>query len=171
MEKSPSIFLRRTIRIRDCENMIRWIENEHVSRYLNESRTLTREISSLLSRSPEDLLTFHFNQHGCFYLVSGSDGDSIGYAKLQPLSARRYEVVYVIGEEELWGRGFGEKALDQVLSAAFLENRAQAVIARICRGNTRSLRTAARCGMRLVRQDDAMCVFEITEADYWKRSN
>lgn len=169
MEKSPSIFLRRTVRPQDCQNMIRWMENDHVSCYLNESATLQDDIQTLLHHSPDDMLTFHFNQHGPFYLVCDPDDQSIGHAKLSPLSSLRFEVVYVIGEEVLWHQGLGQQTLNRVLSAAFLEKRAHSVLARIDQDNIHSLALAQACGMKQTGMQSRMHVLEITEQEYFSR--
>jgi len=169
MEKTPSVFLRREIMPEDCENMIRWLENEHVSRYLNESADLAGEMRDLLARTPEDMLTFQFNRSGSFYLVCDRRDASIGYARLAPLSGNRLEAVYVIGEEDLWGRGMGRQALQRIMSVAFLEKRADALLARIRLENLRSLHLAESCGMRQIGTLGRMAVFEMTAGQYLKR--
>jgi regulator of nucleoside diphosphate kinase len=166
MDKVPSVFLRKDIHIQDCENMIRWIGNRDVSQYLNESRHLGMEISELLQVSSEDMLAYHLNQSGPFYLVCESDNSSIGYVKLSPLTETSFEVVYVIGEENLWGRGLGEETLARTLRIAFLEKRADSVVARIDAKNTRSLRTAAHCGMKHIGNYHLMEVYRITADEY-----
>lgn len=150
----------------DCENMIRWIENEHVSQYLNESSCLAEEMRGLLERTSEEMLTLQFNRSGSFYLVCDHEDTSIGYARLAPLSGNRMEVVYAIGEEDLWGRGLGRQALQRIMSVAFLEKRADALLARIRPENVRSLRLAERCGMERIGTIGRMAVYEITSDQY-----
>lgn len=166
MDRAASIFLRSEIRPQDCRNLIRWIENEHVTRYLNESGKAPEEIGTLLKNTPPYLLTCRFNQHGRFYLVCDEAGRSIGFSKLTPGTAGRYEIVYVIGEDRLWGRGFGKQALRKTLKIAFLEKRAEAVVAKICRENRRSVRAVLRCGMRYVGDTGKLCIYRITMKEF-----
>lgn len=169
MERAASIFLRADIRPQDGHNMIRWVENKNVTRYLHESRYVADEIRTLLEQTPPHLLTYHFNRNGQFYLVCKEDGDSIGFVKLLRLPDGRCEVVYVIGEESLWGHGLGRQTLKLVLNKAFFENRASAVIAKIHTDNLRSIRTAVHCGMRVFEERERLTVYSVSMETYLKK--
>lgn len=167
MGRSHSVFLRKEIHEQDCINMVRWITNEDVSRYLNESHDLKGDIEKLYQRAGEEMLAMRLNQNGHFYLVCEDDNTSIGYVKLSSLTDRCYEVVYCIGEESLWGYGLGEETLAHTLRVAFLEKRADSVVARIDHDNVRSLRTAAHCGMKYMKDFHQMAVYRITAEEYF----
>ncbi|NCB33045.1 MAG: N-acetyltransferase [Erysipelotrichia bacterium] len=167
MGRSHSVFLRKEIHEQDCQNMVRWISNNDVSRYLNESHDLKNDIEELFQSAGEEMIALHLNQDGHFYLVCEEDSSSIGYVKLSHLTDRCYEVVYCIGEENLWGHGLGKETLARTLRVAFLEKRADSVVARIDHDNKRSLRTAAHCGMKYMKDFHQMAVFRITAEEFF----
>lgn len=170
MKKAASIFLRAEIEPRDIELLIRWLENPHITRYLNEDRHVIRSLQQLLRTVPAPMLTFHFNQLGHFFLVCRSDGDTIGFVKLRELFERdTYEIVHVIGEETLWGHGYGESAIRAALSTAFLKWRARKVIAKIHPENQRSIRSVCSCGFSQNGEDNCLLRYEITMDTYLHR--
>lgn len=73
--------------------------------------------------------------------------------------AGEYEIVYAIGEESLWGQGYGKTAIGKALTFAFADLRAVSVIAKINPENTRSRRLAAACGFREVGPSGEMTLF------------
>lgn len=112
MKKAASIFLRAEITPRDIQPMIRWLENPRITRYLNEDPHITRLLRHLLEEVPAPMLSLHFNRDGRLFLVCRPDGETIGFVKLRKLpQPEAYEIVYVIGEESLWGQGFGEASI------------------------------------------------------------
>jgi len=74
--------------------------------------------------------------------------------------------VYVIGQAELWGNGYGEAAIRSALSTAFFDWRAKQVIARVYSGNVRSLRSVRSCGFRCEYQDERLSRHRITMPEY-----
>ena len=67
-----------------------------------------------------------------------------------------YQVVYVIGHEELWCKVLGTEALKQALYTAFLLNRTYSVNAMVHHENIRSLRSVNKCGFEII---DETCVY------------
>ena len=65
------------------------------------------------------MLRYHFNRYGRFFFVRTKDNEPIGFIKLKEKGKGHYEVVYVIGHEELWGKVLGTEALKQALYTAF----------------------------------------------------
>ena len=106
---------------------------------------------------------------GHFSLICRGD-ESIGFVKLRKLHERGvYEIVYAVGDETLWGRGYGESALRAALSMAFLERRAQSIIAKIHPENRRSVRTARACGFQRYSADTALHLYGLTMSDYLRQ--
>lgn len=103
MKKASSIFLRSEICPRDVEAMICWMDNPEVTMYLNEDPALKGALSELLRKVPAPLLTFRFNEFGKFFIVCLNKNRAIGFVKLQETESGVYEIIYVIGEESLWG--------------------------------------------------------------------
>ena len=124
MKKAASVFLRTEMTLRDVELLSQWMENPIITRYLNEMPGASDSLRDLAGKISAPLLALRFNQEGRFFLVCEKDGEAIGFVKLRPLQSRgMHEIVYAIGEESLWGRGYGKGAVRSALSAAFLDSR------------------------------------------------
>ena len=168
MNEAASVFLRADIKRKDGYHLASWMQNRGVIRYLNEERNISEELISLIERTPEGMLSFHLNQIGRFFLICNKKGDSIGFIRLTPRSDKCCEVVYAIGEEVLWGRGYGKQALELALEKAFFEMRKETVVARINKNNTRSTRTAPHCGMKLTQESEHMQMYQISAREYFE---
>lgn len=68
------------------------------------------------------MLRYLFNRHGRFFFVRTEDNEPTSFIKLKEKGKGHYEVIYVIGHEELWGKGLWTEALKQTLYTAFLFN-------------------------------------------------
>ena len=171
MNKALSVCLRTDIKPKDIHNIFEWLNNENVVRYLNESPAACDGLLYLIDSVPSHMLTFHLNQRGHFFLVCRSqDSESVGFIKFENLPGNCYEVVYVIGEEKLWGKGLGKAALKKALELAFFDKRVKAVYAKVHKKNSRSVRTALSCGMRLSKAGDKATVFGVTFDEYIKKA-
>lgn len=96
-------------------------------------------------------------------MICPGDGQAIGFVKLaRTAAAGEYEIVYAIGEESLWGQGYGKTAIGKALTFAFAfaDLQAVSVIAKINPENTRSRRLAAACGFREVGLSGEMTLFQ-----------
>ncbi|MGI6716585.1 MAG: GNAT family N-acetyltransferase [Eubacteriales bacterium] len=170
MQKALSVRLRTDINTKDIQNIIKWLNNENVTKYLNESPNAKDNLLYLLENIQSHMLTFHLNRNGYFFLIcTGHDDEAIGFIRLIDLPGDRYEVVYVIGEEELWGKGLGKAALSKALEHVFFEKRGKAVLAKISHKNIRSVRTAVRCGMSHVKSGTNFTEYSVTFEDYIKK--
>lgn len=167
MKKAASIFLCAEIEMNDIELLIRWMKNPNVTRYLNEDPNVVHSLRRLSQSVPEPMLTYHFNRTERFFLVCRGEGEAIGFVKLRKTGENgAYEIVYAIGEEELWGRGYGKGAIRSALSTAFLEWRASKVVAKIYTENVRSVRSVRACGFSQSDEDERLCRYKITSAEY-----
>ena len=168
MKKAASIFLRAEINPQDVKALIRWMGNPQVTRYLHEEADVVQTLRRVLVTVPAPMLTFQFNQWGRFFMVCAADGSAISFVNLKVLSSSpgAYEIVYVIGEEALWGNGYGEAAIRTALSTAFFDWRARQVLARVYAGNTRSIRAVRACGFSCEHRDERLFRYRITMSDY-----
>jgi len=147
MKKAASVFLRGDICRRDLELLARWLGNVQVTRYLNEHKSAVYELSRLADTVPEPMLGYHLNRHGHFFMICTHERQPIGFVKLvSTATAREYEIVYAIGEDRLWGLGYGENAIEKAMDFAFAGLGAASLIAKIDPENIRSRRLAAACG-------------------------
>ena len=166
-EKSRFCFLRMEIYRTDVMRMVDWMNNANVTKYLNEAPEVARSLDALLAATPEPMLRFHFNRSGRFYLICHEGCESIGFVKLLPLpGTKAYEIVYVIGEEALWGHGLGAQAVHAALAHAFGDLQAERVIAKIMPQNLRSIHCVHTCGFRQSESPSSLIRFEITLDEY-----
>ena len=88
------------------------------------------------------------------------ENESVGFVKLLPTAMEgAYEIVYVIGEDALWGHGLSQQA---ALSKAFLHLRADRVVAKVMPQNLRSIRCVRACGFQQMAEMPRLIRFEIT---------
>ena len=107
MDKAASVFLRADIRPEDGSHLIRRLRNRNVTRYLNEDASAPEQLERLLRTTPPPLLTCRLNQHGRFFLICRNWGPPLGFVKLTPAGRGVYEIVFAVGEQSLWGQGYG----------------------------------------------------------------
>ena len=170
MKKAASIFLRAEIYPQDVEQLIKWMSNPRIVRYLHEDPDVVRELQRLLVTVPAPMLTFQFNRWGRFLIVCDRQGSAIGGVKMKSMAFQgTYEIVFVIGEEDLWGNGYGKDAIRAALSTAFFEWRAKKVVAKIYAGNGRSIRSVRSCGFNCEYHEEPLFRYSITMDDYLER--
>ena len=170
MRKAASIFLRADITLRDVDRMIRWMENPNVTRFLNEDADIVYFLRQLSDSVPEPMLGYHFRRVGHFFMVCPEHEGSVGFVRLSPLrEPGAYEIVYVIGEEALWGRGLGEGAIRAALSEAFLTLDVQTLVAKIMPRNQRSVRSVTACGFTQSSLSDGLLHYTITQDAYFQQ--
>lgn len=167
MKKAASIFLRADMEQRDVEMLIRWMENPNVTRFLNEDPRVVEELRQLLWTVPAPMLSFHFNRWGHFYLICRGPREPIGFVKLRPLGQPGgYEIVYAIGEESLWGHGYGESAIRAALAMVFGSWQGREVVAKIYPENHRSVRLVTACGFSRNGEGGPLHQYRITAQSY-----
>ena len=119
MKKAASAFLRMEICHADITRMIRWMRNPNVTRYLNEAPDVAQSLEQLVRSVPEPMYQYHLCRTGHFFMVCHQENESVGFVKLLPTAMEgAYEIVYVIGEDALWGHGLGQQAVRSALSKA-----------------------------------------------------
>lgn len=144
----PFVSLRPEITRTHALTLMDWLEDERVTRYLNEASSVSRFIEQAVDRTQLPILTHLFNQGGRFFMAQDRDDRPIGFVRLIK-TGRDCEIVLAIGDHDNWGRRLGASTIREGLKLAFLEMRAGNVIAKIHPDNTRSLRAFLRCGFDL----------------------
>lgn len=169
MERAASVFLRSEITAHDADNLINWLENEIITRYLNEDSTAAVEIKNLLERNCSHLLGVHLNKNGRFYMVSVPNR-SIGFLKLiETNDADTHEIVIAIGDMDIWGRGYGAAAVKECLKMVFFEWRIKKVIANIDYKNTRSIHLFENMGFKHKADNKKTRQYTISFEDFLKK--
>ena len=166
MKKAASIFLRADIVQEDIRRLTLWLQNQRVTRFLNEDARVVDELNRLLADVPAPMLRYHMNQQGRFFLVCPEGGGPIGFLKLREHAVGTYEMVIVIGDETLWGNGYGRQAVRAAVAKVFLEWRGRSLTARIYHGHTRSVGLVCGCGVRERERLEKLSCYRITREEY-----
>jgi regulator of nucleoside diphosphate kinase len=144
----PFISLCPEITRADAFHLMDWLEDEQVTRYLSDSRHVSRFIEQVVGRVQLPILTHLFNQGGRLFMACDRHDVPVGFVRLIKNEAD-CEMVLVIGDRDNWGRKLGASAIREGMKLAFLEMRAERLIAKIHADNTRSLKAFERCGFLL----------------------
>ncbi len=161
------ITLRQDIYQNDALKIASWLEDGEITSYLNEEENISRSIRRLVDTSRMPVYNQVFNQKGLFYLIC-LEQQSIGYVKFISKS-NGHEIVITIGEKELWGKGYGKKALQKALSEAFFSHRFQEITAKIKVMNDRSLALFTHLGFDEEKIHEEMLHLKIDFHTYLKK--
>jgi len=161
----PFISLRPEITRTHALILMDWLEDERVTRYLSDSRDVSRFIAQAIDRTQMPILTHLFNQGGRFFMAYDRNDIPVGFVRLVK-TGPDCEIVLVIGDHDTWGRRLGASAIREGLKLAFLDMRAEGVIAKIHPDNTRSLKAFERCGFLLVRETPTLKSLYMTSGRY-----
>jgi len=149
----------------DALTLMDWLQDECVTRHLSDSRHVSRAIEQVVSRVQLPILTHLFNHGGRFFMAYDRHDVPVGFVRLAR-SGPDCEMVLVIGNHRNWGRRLGSAAIREGMKRAFLDMRAEKLIARIHPDNTRSLKAFERCGFLPDRRTPALDAFALTSERY-----
>lgn len=142
-----------------------WLEDEDVTRYLSDSRHVSRFIQQVIGRVQLPVLTHVFNQGGRFFMAYDRHDVPVGFVRLVR-SDTDCEMVLVIGNRENLGRKPGAGAIREGMKLAFLDMRAERLIAKIHPDNARSLKAFLHSGFLLESETPAMTSLAMSSARY-----
>lgn len=161
----PFISLCPEITRADALNLMDWLEDESVTRYLSDSRHVSRFIEEVIGRVQLPILTHLFNQGGRFFMAYDRHDVPVGFVRLVK-TGLDCEMVLVIGNRDNWGRKLGASTIREGMKLAFFEMRADKLIAKILPENARSLKAFEHCGFLLESQTPALKSFAMTSERY-----
>lgn len=161
----PFISLCPEITRADALTLMDWLEDECVTRYLSDSRHVSRFIEEVIGRVQLPVLTHLFNQGGRFFMAYDRHDVPVGFVRLVK-TGRDCEMVLVIGNRDNWGRKLGASAIREGMKLAFFEMRADKLIAKIHMENTRSLKAFEHCGFMLESQTPTLKSFAMSSERY-----
>ncbi|MDD3786775.1 MAG: GNAT family N-acetyltransferase [Hydrogenophaga sp.] len=161
----PFISLCPEITRSDALILMDWLEDEHVTRYLSDSRHVSRFIEQVVQRVQLPLLTHLFNQGGRFFMAYDRDDVPVGFVRLVK-KGPDCEMVLVIGNRDNWGRKLGTSTIREGMKLAFFDMRAEKLIAKIHAENRRSLKAFEHCGFVLEKQTPALKSLGMTAERY-----
>lgn len=163
----PFVSLRPEITRTHALILMDWLEDERVTRYLSDSRSVSRFIEQAIDRTQMPILTHLFNQGGRFFMAYDRGDMPVGFVRLIK-TGPDCEIVLVIGDRDTWGRRLGASTIREGLKLAFLDMRAQNVIAKIHPDNTRSLKAFERCGFLVKGETSTLTSLSMTSGRYLK---
>ena len=161
----PFISLCPEITRADALNLMDWLEDEYVTRYLSDSRHVSRFIEQVVGRVQLPILTHLFNQGGRFFMAYDRRDVPVGFVRLVK-SGADCEMVLVIGNRDNWGRKLGVSTIREGMKLAFFDMRAEKLIAKIHAENARSLKAFEHCGFLLESQTNDTKSFSLTSNRY-----
>jgi len=165
--REPFIFLYSEITRENALDLIRWLEDDEVRRYLSDTHTVSAGIQRVLDRVNLPILTHLFNKDCRFYMAYDKHNVPVGFVRLIIKNAET-EMVLVIGDQNNWGKRLGTSTIRESLKIAFFELRSPRVVAKIHKENRRSIRAFTRAGFRIQHETLAMKSFVITMEEYIK---
>ena len=162
---TPFVSLCPEITRENALTLMDWLEDEDITRYLSDSRSVSRLIEQVVGRVQLPILTHLFNQGGRFFMAYDQHDVPVGFVRLAK-AGPDCEMVLVIGDRENWGRKLGTSAIREGMKLAFFDMRAEKLIAKIHRDNVRSLNAFLRCGFLLESETRAMTSLVMNSARY-----
>ena len=162
---APFIALCPEITRSNALTLMDWLEDEAVTRYLSDSRHVSRMIEQVLGRVQLPILTHLFNQGGRFFMACDQHDVPVGFVRLVKTGAN-CEMVLVIGDRGNWGRNLGASALREGMKLAFFEMRAEKLIAKIHPDNVRSLKAFQHSGFVVESETPAIKTLVMDSARY-----
>lgn len=161
----PFISLCPEITRSDALKLMDWLDDESVTRYLSDSRQVSRFIEQAIGRVQLPILTQLFNQGGRFFMACDRHDVPVGFVRLVK-TGTDCEMVLVIGNREHWGRKLGASAIREGMKLAFFDMRAEKLVAKIHVDNARSLRAFQRSGFLLEGQTPGLQSLAMSSARY-----
>lgn len=132
-----------------------WLDDDDVTRYLSDSRDVSRFIEQAVERVRLPILTHLFNQGGRFFMAYDWHDMPVGFVRLVK-AGPDCEMVLVIGNRDNWGQKLGAGAIREGMKLAFFDMRAEKLIAKIHPDNARSLKAFLHSGFLLESETPAM---------------
>jgi regulator of nucleoside diphosphate kinase len=161
----PFISLCPEITRADALTLMDWLQDECVTRHLSDSRHVSRFVEQVIGRVQLPILTHLFNQGGRFFMAYDRHDVPVGFVRLAK-AGPDCEMVLVIGDRHNWGRKLGGAAIREGMKLAFLNMRAEKLIAKIHPDNARSLKAFERCGFLLESQTPDLKSFAMNSERY-----
>ncbi len=134
----------RAFREDDLKNVLAWLNNPAVTRYLSSMRPW----SVVEERGWLDRAMRNDDPTAVTYVIESADGEYAGSIGLMHIDGRnrRAEVGVVISRPEDWGRGMGSEAMILMLRHAFEEMNLHRVTLRVYTFNERAQRSYVKIG-------------------------
>jgi regulator of nucleoside diphosphate kinase len=165
--KEPFVYLCPEVTRENAMQIIRWLSDEEVRKYLSDTQDAAVNIRQAVDRVNLPVVTHLFSRDGRFYMIHDKKGTPVGFVRLK-VCASDTEMVIVIGDRDNWGKRIGTSAIRESMKIAFFELRSKKMTARIHHENRRSIRAFLRSGFQLRHETQTLKRLEITMEEYLK---
>ncbi len=140
------------LRIEDAELFTRWLNDTEVLRFLNLAS------ASITLESEREILDTIARKHN--YGIVESEGNRLigicGFVEINNLN-QTGECGIFIGDKEYWGRGFGTRALECLISYGFDYLNLHNIMLKVYSYNERGFKSYKKCGFKEIgRRRDAL---------------
>ncbi len=130
----------------DIESLVRWVNDERVTRYLSQSFVYPISRSEG-SRWLEEISKRHSDK---VFAIETRGGRLIGSAGLHGIHwiDRKAELAVMIGERDCWNRGFGTHAVQEMLKLSFGKMNLRRIYLRVASGHAGAIHVYEKCGFQ-----------------------
>lgn len=130
----------------DMESLVRWVNDERVTRYLSEAFVYPISVSEG-SRWLEEAARRHSDK---IFAIETRDGRLIGSAGLHAIHwiDRKAELAVMIGEKDCWNLGFGTHAVREMLKLGFGKMNLRRIYLRVASNHAGAIRVYEKCGFQ-----------------------
>lgn len=137
----------RAVEATDIDDVMKWMNNEDVTKYLSQVGQVTSRESeqSYLSQ-----VSHGNDQTNKVFTIETLRGEYLGQASMADIDYvnRHAELSLVIGRTDLHGQGYGSDSLRVLLRIAFSVLNLRKVYLRVISGNQGAIRVYQKCGFR-----------------------
>lgn len=163
--KVPFIFLCPEITRENALTLMKWMQDEEVTKYLTDTQDVSEDIKNVVNRVQLPVLTHFFNQNGRFFMAYNKKNEPVGFVRLAT-KGNASEIVIAIGDRNNWGQKLGPCTIRESMKVAFFEMRSERLIANIDKRNIRSVKAFINAGFKSEGLKNDIYSFSITMEDY-----
>lgn len=156
------INLRLDVRLSDAKNIIMWLENKDVTKYLNEDPNSASSLEEIINSGRADLLTYYLNRDARFFLIDTHEEKCVGFITLAKKAIKDYEIIIAIGSPNNWGKKIAYHSILVILNEVFFKWRINKLISKVHIDNIRSINLFKHLGFKETIIKNNHIIFAIT---------
>lgn len=160
------INLRLDVRLSDAKNIIMWLENKDVTKYLNEDPNSASSLEEIINSGRADLLTYYLNRDARFFLIDTHEEKCVGFITLAKKAIKDYEIIIAIGSPNNWGKKIAHHSILVILNEVFFKWRINKLISKVHIDNIRSINLFKHLGFKETIIKNNHIIFAITFDEY-----
>jgi len=133
----------RRVKPADFDKIIKWSENKKLAYFAGER--LPKDKQECIKRYQRTSSLFNI-----IFAIEDKGGNFLGEIELDHIQwkNRMAELFLYIGEENLWGKGYGSDALNTFIQYIYKENKIDIIYLRVYQNNKRAIRCYQKCGFK-----------------------